>query len=42
MKYWLLALLIIITTATQAQTIFTPDGRVVVCRPTTLGTIVCI
>ena len=42
MKYYLLALLIIISTSTIAQTIWTPDGRIVRCAPTVNGTIVCM
>ena len=42
MKYYLLALLIIISTSTIAQTIWTPDGRIVRCTPTVNGTIVCM
>ena len=28
--------------ATYAQTIQTPDGKIVVCTPTSIGTLVCL
>ena len=33
---------IVHTSLAYSQVVFKPDGTVVTCRPTTLGTVVCI